>query len=437
MENLIELFGGLEQYECDIDVDSVIISDFKKDSRQDTLEVIEPLTQGLDVFSNIQVMELEDSGVYLLLDGMRRLHKVKQDGNKTIKAIVWRFNDIETAKDCAPLISILLNTTQCFSHAELWSIVQSVEDSIEEVDIERLLKLNEGDCHKISEIMSDDTNGSDKVRGMFLNGSMGIDKAYKKITGIRKKQAKLLEMQSRADEEEDIVMEMSNNVPTTNIVEEDTESPWSEASDKEDSSVDSLLALDKPTKSNPKDENIEEDTVVIDESMDIDELDRSDDVREIKHQSTKHREYIDSDIKKQVLVRDEFKCRCCGEGGKEGSYMLSLLVYHHLVPVFCGGEDSVDNGLTLCVNCHLLLHLYIFGKLYVDKGNFDGMEEATQAKLKNICRYGNIAIEAMVKNNMDKKKAYDMDAVSRQHVNPKDITNENIEMFEKHCSDSE
>lgn len=54
--------------------------------------------------------------------------------------------------------------------------------------------------------------------------------------------------------------------------------------------------------------------------------------------------------KKAVLKRDSNKCRICGQ--------TKNLVAHHIVPF---SEDtslrySVDNGMTLCQNCHREVH---------------------------------------------------------------------------------
>ena len=63
-------------------------------------------------------------------------------------------------------------------------------------------------------------------------------------------------------------------------------------------------------------------------------------------QKVGQRERIDPTIKKATLARDNYTCQCCLRGGE--SYVDSL-DYHHQLPVALGGEDSVSNGVTLCV----------------------------------------------------------------------------------------
>ena len=50
-------------------------------------------------------------------------------------------------------------------------------------------------------------------------------------------------------------------------------------------------------------------------------------------------------IRLAVLQRDDNKCRLC--------YGTEYLTNHHIVPLsWKGGEDSVENGVTLCRGCH-------------------------------------------------------------------------------------
>lgn len=48
-----------------------------------------------------------------------------------------------------------------------------------------------------------------------------------------------------------------------------------------------------------------------------------------------------------VLERDFFTCQKCGCDAKE----LQLEV-HHIQPLYLGGEDQIENMITLCLECH-------------------------------------------------------------------------------------
>ncbi len=57
---------------------------------------------------------------------------------------------------------------------------------------------------------------------------------------------------------------------------------------------------------------------------------------------------VDRSLAVKVYVRDEWKCRFCKS--REN------LTPHHLIHKSQGGEDSLDNLVTLCFNCHRLIH---------------------------------------------------------------------------------
>jgi 5-methylcytosine-specific restriction endonuclease McrA len=61
---------------------------------------------------------------------------------------------------------------------------------------------------------------------------------------------------------------------------------------------------------------------------------------------------IDPEIKKQVLKRcygsQEYKCLKCGKYPQPKSE----LHFHHVVYRSSGGDDSPDNLIPLCFNCH-------------------------------------------------------------------------------------
>ena len=63
------------------------------------------------------------------------------------------------------------------------------------------------------------------------------------------------------------------------------------------------------------------------------------------------REHQDLDywkrIKHLVLDRDHFRCKACFHRKKYES-----LSVHHTVPRCEGGQDDIDNLITLCISCH-------------------------------------------------------------------------------------
>jgi 5-methylcytosine-specific restriction endonuclease McrA len=53
-------------------------------------------------------------------------------------------------------------------------------------------------------------------------------------------------------------------------------------------------------------------------------------------------------LRKQVLLRDGWRCECCGTK--------SNLEVHHKEFRSRGGFDSEENLITVCAGCHELLH---------------------------------------------------------------------------------
>jgi len=53
-------------------------------------------------------------------------------------------------------------------------------------------------------------------------------------------------------------------------------------------------------------------------------------------------------LAKQVIARDNFKCRVC--------ISRQRLQAHHIVYRSHGGDDAAENLLTVCNKCHRLIH---------------------------------------------------------------------------------
>ena len=88
---------------------------------------------------------------------------------------------------------------------------------------------------------------------------------------------------------------------------------------------------------------------------------------------------------------------------------MDCLDAHHIVPVYLGGEDSVDNTAILCITCHRMVHLYGTGDLHLDdtlQKNYSELNEAEKldypneqiflderVKMRNIAKLGNLIRE--------------------------------------------
>lgn len=62
---------------------------------------------------------------------------------------------------------------------------------------------------------------------------------------------------------------------------------------------------------------------------------------------------IPRDLRYLILERDDFRCKFCGLGGKGSDIILEV---HHVIWRFNGGSDDPTNLMTVCPNCHDLIH---------------------------------------------------------------------------------
>jgi len=70
--------------------------------------------------------------------------------------------------------------------------------------------------------------------------------------------------------------------------------------------------------------------------------------KRIKNEKEKRWKELSYAVKK----RDGFKCTRCGATKGEALQLHS----HHIIPKSAGGEDTLDNLTTLCIECHIKAH---------------------------------------------------------------------------------
>lgn len=392
LHRLANIKSDLKIIKKEIDLDSIITSNFKKISRTDSISGLTGVVSEWGVVYPIQVLALEDDDCYQLLDGLRRVYAALRTGQKTIDAMVWDFSDKREGKELANIISLMINRNQRFTPKEMWEqmkILESVNDATPGL-IEYLLQMEPGDAMKLKDVMLAD-HTYDDFKDALLIGKYSIEQAYKKLCNERKKENKL-------EKEDKMSVDAEGIKHTDNIgyVDEDPDNAVETLSDTE---VKDILEL-----AEQNDRDVDEDS--------IESLDRTDEIRkDSMFQKVGERTFVDESVKKATLIRDNNSCRCCGKGGPQWA---GILVYHHKIPVYAGGPDTVENGLTLCVNCHLTLHNYVTGDVQVPKD----LEPDEEKIFKNIMKYGNIAIEASNKMGMKRDELKKANAKSKKHPMP-------------------
>jgi predicted HNH restriction endonuclease len=56
----------------------------------------------------------------------------------------------------------------------------------------------------------------------------------------------------------------------------------------------------------------------------------------------------DQTLRRKIFQRDNFTCKKCKIEDKD----LKVLEAHHIIPLYAGGKNEIDNMITLCSDCH-------------------------------------------------------------------------------------
>lgn len=353
----------------------------------------------------IVVAPLITDGKYVLIDGYRRLLACVSCGITDIPAVVN--NKIKTTE--VPVLEALYNRSKKYTMKDMVDYISYLEKEkgiTNPVMIEYLLDLDSGEYSKLKDVLLDN---DPEIVDKLLLGQMTIVQAFKALEKRRSKESK---------DEKDI--KMASNV----------------YSDTEKSGVNSIedageLGDEGSALTNEQIERIGTDLSRIDEEIEDKSLDEmvaeSNDTPgfEPHKQKVGEREFIDPVIKKTVFARDNFTCKCCLEGGE--SYV-DVMDFHHVLPVYLGGEDTPENGITLCVKCHRFVHLWSTGDLHLPKEKTEAelaelTEEdlfkykAEQAKFKKIVYIGDKIRKGMAQRGMNReqyKKEHSNNGIGRR-----------------------
>lgn len=373
-----------------IPVDQLIVSHFKKKSREATIIGMTSIIQKWGIVQPLSVLKLVDDNQYLVLDGLRRLFAAIKTGVQEVECRVWDFEDKTVGKKMANVLSLMITRCERYTPQEQWNMLQILED-VNDLDpgmIEYLTQMNSGEAMKLKDIMTCTDFYADDIKEKLLTGEYTIETAYKKLANERKKENKL----AKEDDTSVNIAGVGNDVPSSNVGET-SEDGGNEAEGDEPQQVGTQFSNGEVA------EMLELAKTGIDDDEPLESLNKTDEIRGSEmHQKVGERHPVDPAVRQGTFIRDGFKCRCCGLGGNEA--YLSVLAFHHAVPVYLGGPDTKENGLTLCVTCHILLHNYLFGQLQVE---LDKLDEHEQQRFRNVFKYGNIALEAQKRRGMSKE----------------------------------
>ena len=344
--------------------------------------LLEPITVGLT----------RTEGVYVLLDGFRRLIACAKLGKTKIPCVINR--NINTAD--IPIVTALYNKNKVYTIKEIIEYISYLEKDMGIMNpqlIEYMLPLNPGDYNKLKDVLADN---DDDILDKLYSGIFTIDQAFKKVEKNRK---------SMTQDEKDMkklqqATENGQDMEKVKDQGEELSQAEDEGSNMTEEQLNQLGANAQSLDDNLDDQSVEE----MDKAAN--EIDNS---FKPHQQKVGEREYIDPNLKKQVMARDGYKCWCCNTGGEA---FVDVLDFHHIIPVFLGGKDTKENAVMLCLTCHRMVHLYQTRDLYLpdpkseDEVNAmtDGeraMYEAERNRYKRIIKLGTFIREGMHQKGMN------------------------------------
>lgn len=259
--------------------------------------------------------------------------------------------------------------------------------------IEYLLQLNSGEYTKLKDILNDD---DEEIVSKLFDGVYTIEMAFKKLEQRRKKES----------------AEEKDNKKAAKVYEDEAESGADTiVGAGDEANADEALTDEEIKSLSFSVSELDDET---DEESSLDEM-----VEDGKHmdgfepnkQDYKDRERLDPTLRRAVLARDNNTCRCCLMSGQEYTEIFDV---HHIVEVYLGGSDDIDNLVTLCTCCHKLVHLYARGELQIRPES--ELSDDEQVKFKKIVKLGKVIRKGMQMKGMKKdelKKVDKADTIGR------------------------
>lgn len=366
-----------------IDIENIAIV---KRIRKNTTNV-EDLVQSIKstgLLEPLVVAPTVTEGVYVLLAGFRRIMACAKAGKRRIPCIV----NIKANIPEIPVLEALYNHSKSYTIREIVDYIDYLEKQkgiLSASMIEYLLQMNSGDYTKLKDILND--NDDDIVSKLF-DGIYTIEMAFKKLEQRRKKES----AEEKDNKKAARVYEDEDESGASNIAGsgEDTEEGEGLTEDEIKSLAFSASELDDVEESN-LDELVEE----------------GNNVEGFKphKQDYKDRERLDPALRKAVLARDTNTCQICKiASGQEYTEVLDV---HHIIEVYLGGSDNIDNLITACTVCHKLIHLYGRGELNVRP--MEELSEQEQSRFKRVIKLGTVIRKGLAAKGMKKEQLKKMD----------------------------
>jgi predicted HNH restriction endonuclease len=377
------------------------------------MQSVEGLVQSIQstgLLCPIVVAPTATEGLYVLLEGYRRLQACARVGLTKVPCVVN--NRVSTPE--IPILEAMYNHSQKYSIKEQVDYINYLETQkgiMNPAMIEYLLQMNSGDYTKLKDILAD--NDDDIVEKLY-DGAYDIGTAFRKLEQRRKKET----------------LEEKENKKAARVYDDEEASGADQIEGSGEDADSDALTEDQINALAINAEDLDDD---------IEETSLNEMVEEDKNlegfkphkQKVGEREYVDPIIKKTVMARDKSTCQCCKRGGEQ---YVDILDYHHILPVFLSGADTPENGIMLCVSCHRLVHLYSTDDLHIDTalltGSYDDLTDEQKShyeneeifedekrRFKRIIKLGSVIRKGIVAKGMNKdqyKKEHSNNGIGRR-----------------------
>ena len=404
-----------------ISISDIVIPTPIKDSRKETYLGLMRSVEELGVLVPIQVMISEgyaeyveetgseegyDGPKYVLLDGLRRIFASKKNGLDRINAVIYDFEDKDKGSDMVNILSSILNKVQKKSWSEIWYMYQVLESqsALSPGNIEYLLQLEPGDAMKLKEVMTRKDEFPEPAEDL-LSKKKTLQQAYNMLNKLMKEQDQL------AKEDISGVSDMEETEGVIN----------GEGSDDKlsDEEVKEILDMESSFDGDLSEEDFDE---LMGNNLPDD------------RQTVGERHPLDPALRAAVLQRDGYCCQITGRGkGLPAPIALGILNVHHKIPVHCGGTDSMDNLITICLDAHTLIHIIErnMGKLGMSKKQFDELDEEEKKFITGVMKIARIAVEANKRMGRSREQIRKDTADSIRFKMPGAVQKENMEAVAK------
>lgn len=323
-------------------------------------------------------------GMYVLLAGFRRIMACARAGKKRIPCIV----NIKANVPEIPVLEALYNHSKSYTIREIVDYIDYLEKQkgiMSASMIEYLLQLNSGDYTKLKDILND--NDDDIVSKLF-DGIYTIEMAFKKLEQRRKKES----AEEKDNKKAAKVYEDENESGAANIAGSGEETDDGEGLSEEEIKS---LAISAGDIDDVENEDLQD---LIDEGNNIEGF-------QPHKQDYRDRERLDPALRKAVLARDENTCQICKIAS--GQEFIDVLDVHHIIEVYLGGDDNIDNLITACTVCHKLVHKYGRGELFIRP--IEEFNDTEKERFKRIIKLGTIIRKGMAAKGMKKEQLKKLD----------------------------